>query len=98
VDEARLDRRPEVLGQRLAAREPHVDERSGAPLFEEAELAQQLQVVADARLRHRHGARELADRQLLAGEQPEDPQARRVGEQLQDGSQAGFHGLNIITS
>jgi hypothetical protein len=67
------------VGERAA------DERRGTvvPLGERAGVAQQAQVVADARLRETERARELANGELGPLEQREHPQARRIAEEAQ---------------
>jgi hypothetical protein len=65
------------------------------PLGEQVRLAQEPQVVARAALREPERARELADRELLALEQREDAQARRIGEQAQEAGEVGQGGAGI---
>ena len=64
-------------------------------------FAQGTQMVRDPALGEPEGAHQFADRQLLALEERQDPQADRVGQQLEQGWEVSLghqHRAAIITS
>jgi hypothetical protein len=63
------------------------------PLLDETGLAQERDVTRHGALRHRRGSGQFADVQLLAVEEPEQPQPGRVGGGAEGGQGVveGFH-------